>query len=822
VSINDQIAQALANHSLWKLRIRRAIESGECDVSAEHVARDDLCAFGRWMYRFGQSPSVGESGHYRTVRALHAEFHGAAGEALGLALGGEKALAAASLEQGRFAQVADALFSALIDWQRSIAMTSSDVRLTWREWVDRRIGRVKVRLWLAVIIPSVVGWVAFGFFQSHLAGEVQSARATERVAELEGAIIGLVHELQRERGQSIAFSAGGGTDLAAQRSATDARRKAFAALGAAMEADFPRALAPSLHRASAALDAVGPVRGRLTARGTGQPDVKETFGTAIDSVVAVSDAMLPLVLDPGVRNLLVALTHLSAAKEYAGLERGIGVGAVVAGRLEPAVRVRLLELSVLQDERLSLFMRKVQPVFPEMVEGLPLARTLSDLKRLRAGLGGSAGLGGITPDQWFAVASARVDALRQAEDRMVEKVRGLTAVRAENAVREMLLGSGLFALSLLAGSAIVVFLARGISRPIRMLTAAMHAVSRGDRDVAVPAVGRSDEIGDMARALLVFRQHSVTLERQAEKISLARQILAAKNGELLELADRAEQANRAKGEFLANMSHEIRTPMNGIIGMAYLVLAGNLPSTYRAYVQMIESSARRLLGIVNDILDFSKIESGNAIIENKVFNIEDMIDGVVNSVRNNVFNKNIELVVNFSHGMCYNLSGDSLKLGQILLNFLTNAEKFTEKGEIVVDVSLDRQGDEDGLLRVAVTDTGIGLSPEQQGKLFQAFQQADASTTRKYGGTGLGLAISKQLAELLGGEVGLDSALGKGSTFWFTARVKLFSPPPRFRRCWLWVSGGFWWSTTTRRPARRSWGCCRTWASPPRRWNPAL
>lgn len=339
-------------------------------------------------------------------------------------------------------------------------------------------------------------------------------------------------------------------------------------------------------------------------------------------------------------------------------------------------------------------------------------------------------------------------------------------------------------IGLVLSSVFAVRLMHDVTKPITHMKNMVDRIRRGHLDVRIEGKmhGELDSlrkgINSMAVSLSEYHvemQHSI--DQATSDLRETLEQLEIQNVELDIAKKRAQEAARIKSEFLANMSHELRTPLNGVIGFTRQMLKTQLTNSQTDYLQTIEKSANNLLTIINDILDFSKLEAGKLALENIPFEFQETLEEVVNLQATSAHEKGLEITLKVDPKIPLGLIGDPLRIQQVLTNLVGNSIKFTERGNIDISVEMRSQRDDVVELQFMVRDTGIGISERQQAQLFQAFSQADASISRRYGGTGLGLVITQKLVSQMGGEISLTSRLHQGSTFWFTLRLPTTTLP---------------------------------------------
>lgn len=323
-------------------------------------------------------------------------------------------------------------------------------------------------------------------------------------------------------------------------------------------------------------------------------------------------------------------------------------------------------------------------------------------------------------------------------------------------------------------------LMRDVTSPIRNMVNTVDRIRRGQLDSRVEGymLGELDMlkkgINSMAMSLTAYHEEmQQNIDQATSDLRETLEQMEIQNVELSLAKKRAQEAARIKSEFLANMSHELRSPLNGVIGFTRQTLKTTLTPTQTDYLQTIERSANNLLNIINDVLDFSKLEAGKLILEYTQFSLRDVVDETVILLAHSAHEKCLEMTLNVNNNVPDNVVGDPRRLQQVIMNLLGNAIKFTEQGNIDINIELQHKTVSSVDIKVQVHDTGIGISERQQSQLFQAFRQADASTSRRYGGTGLGLVITQQLVKEMGGDICFNSQLHKGSTFWFHINLKL-------------------------------------------------
>ena len=564
MSINQEIAKAFGAHGMWKSRIKQAIESGHCEHDPEVVSRDDRCAFGKWLY----SDAIGEADRgtedYKAVLGRHAEFHRAAGSTLVKALNGDRQGAHQDLTEGIFARAANALSEAMVHWQRNAATACGRKGAPlFRSVCKTAAGRVSLRLWITVAIPSLVAWLIFALMVSDQVRTIGEMRQLETVAELIANTTATIHELQKERGMSAVLAANPSETLAANRKrqveSTDGRRRAYKAAQETIVASNSPAMAERIKASEAAFQTVETLR-RGTDAGTAKPpEILAGYTRAIDSMLAVADTAALQATHPELRAQLGALSDLSRTKEAAAIERGTGATAISSGAISSSVKRRLLELGAVQADRLGAFAKDINPSQRQLLDELMQEKALAGFDSARSWLL-EGDIVDLSAEEWFTVATDRIERLRKMEERMATDIKASAQATGQRTMNQALLINGLFVGSVLLGIIIVAILARGLTGPIIALTSAMRQLVGGQLDVQVPAVERSDEIGEMARAVLVFQQQAITVEQMSvEREQQRRQNEEERKRVLASMAEHFEATIATKVAEVDSATTSIRT-----------------------------------------------------------------------------------------------------------------------------------------------------------------------------------------------------------------------------------------------------------------------
>ena len=517
MNINEEIAKAFGAHGAWKTRITQAITTGYSEHKPEEISVDNRCAFGKWLYDPALAATFRSSEDYRSVVQLHADFHRAAGAALSKALDGDHAAAQADLADGWFARAAEGLSTAMIRWQRNAATDgSAHGSKAWRTIRSYWTGRLKMRIWAAVAVPSLAALIAIAAFDSQLLSLAEGTNRMERETILLAAATAAVHELQKERGLSTAVAANADEGIRAKRIAqlelTNRQRTATLAAGDAVVGDLPANLTGRWTTAVAALGSIDQLRAKVDAGSIDPATVIASYSEVINRLLEFGDASIVLAARPTVARTMINLLRISRAKEAAGKERATGSGALAKGVLAADPRRRLQELAVDQAVRFDAFQRAATQEQRERLDAALADPVSAQVEKFRASFA-DGNIAGMTVDAWFTATTVRIDRLHAVEDYIIEEIRQSAHAAKTEAWRDIIVFTGLIGVTIVCGGIFVTFLTRGISNPILTLADSMRQLAAGHTRLSIPSTKRSDEIGEMARAVLIFQQQALNVEQ---------------------------------------------------------------------------------------------------------------------------------------------------------------------------------------------------------------------------------------------------------------------------------------------------------------------
>jgi signal transduction histidine kinase/DNA-binding response OmpR family regulator/HPt (histidine-containing phosphotransfer) domain-containing protein len=648
---------------------------------------------------------------------------------------------------------------------------------------DLRVGQKLGLLAIVVLVPTLAVIVALFLLVQRISIDF----ALDEIDGIHAArpIVDLVRVLQQNRAlaQGVARRSDAGERQAWQETLAVLKRQLVAVRNVPRRAGQRPLLLEDFSSASGdSWTAIEKAIGDLTAKPAPGGDPGQLLQQHTDMITRVLGFLAEigdrsrLTLDPDLDSYYLQETLIRSAPdavEYLTRARALSAALLWPGADEAESRRQLAELLVLVREK----ERRVADSFERACAARPLLRqTLGpgflaveeqgrkSRVQLEAVLAGDSGAIADARAEFSVAATERLDHAYAVGAPLADELQRIIEDRIALRKRQLTRAGAATLAGMLVLAGLCVGIMRDIRRPIGQLAATARAIAAGHCDPKVTIKPRGDEIGDLAEAL----------QRMLQEEKYQRETLVEHNVKLLEATERALAADRAKRDFLAAMSHEIRTPLNGILPVADLLGDTSLDSTQRDYLRTVRTSAEHLLTLVDDVLDFSKIEAGRVELEQVQFELRELLADSVQTLVARASARGLELAFHVKPDVPDALVGDPHRLRQIVMNLVGNALKFTHEGEVSVVVESGAPAPEGTVeLRFRVADTGIGIAPDVIPRLFSAFEQADNSTTRQYGGSGLGLAISKRLVAMMGGTIEVESSMGHGSTFTFTARFGL-------------------------------------------------